>query len=77
MNQGRQDLNDNDLMRVIIRDRDLHHPILIPLQAADQLNAEKNMQKVQNVLQSEENLTLDFSFEGKLAVFNTCIFDNL
>ena len=64
VNQGRQGLNDNDLMRIIIRHSDLHHPIVIALQAAQLLNAEMIMQKVENVLQSEENLTLDDSFEG-------------
>ena len=49
---------DNDLMRVIIGHSDLHHPIVIALQAALLMN-------VESVLQSKENQTLDDSFEGK------------
>jgi len=66
LHRARQGLNDNDLMRLVIRDRSLHSgAISIPIQAADALNSEKVMEKVENVIQSEENLSIDQSFEGK------------
>ena len=63
--RARQGLKDNDLIRLVIRDRALHSgAIAIPLHAADRMNSEKVMERVENVLQSEENLAIDQSFEG-------------
>ena len=65
VNRGREGLNDNDFIRVIIKDNELNSPIVVPLQPADEMNAENIMQKVENVLQSKEDLAVDNSFEGK------------
>ncbi len=61
---ARQDMDDGDLMRVIIRHEALDHAIVVPLRPANKMDASAIMEKVANVLQSEENLALDESFRG-------------
>ena len=62
--RGQEGLNDNDLMRIIIRDDILNQPIVVPLQPADEMRADKVMEKVENVVQSEENFAVDNTFQG-------------
>ncbi len=62
--RARQDMGDDDLLRVIIRHEALDHAIVVPLQPAQQLNAAMILEKVEAVLQSAENLALDESFRG-------------
>jgi len=64
LDRGREGVADNDLLRVIIRHDALNHAVVIPLQAAGEMNVDKIMSKVENVLQSEETLAVDESFQG-------------
>lgn len=61
VNRAMENLDDGDLMNVIIRDQVLNHPIVVPLQP--EINANVIMEKVEAVLQSEESITIDSSFE--------------
>ena len=63
--RARDGINDNDLLRVVIRHDALNHAIVVPLQAAGDMNVEKILSKIENVLQSEESLAVDDSFQGK------------
>ena len=65
LERAREGVADNDLLRVVIRHEALNHAVVIPLQAADEMNADKIMAQVENVLQSEETLAIDESFQGK------------
>ncbi|KAL4239646.1 hypothetical protein ACF0H5_000453 [Mactra antiquata] len=67
---ARQDTNDNDLLRVVIRHHALNHPIVVPLQAAGGVSATTILSKTENVLQSEERLAVDDSFQGYKNVKN-------
>lgn len=62
--KAREDVADNDLIRVVLRHDDLNRAIVVPLQEAGDLDVEKIMAKVESVLQSEENLSMDDSFQG-------------
>jgi len=64
--RGRQGVADNDLLRVVIRHEALNHAVVVPIQAAGGMNVDKIMSKVENVLQSVENLAVDESFQGLL-----------
>ena len=64
LDRAREGLTPNDLARVIIRHQGLHSAVVVPLQQADQLDADKVMNMIENVLQSEENLVMDDSFQG-------------
>jgi len=66
--RGRQGVAENDLLRVVIRHEALNHAVVVPIQAAGGMNVDKIMSKVENVLQSVENLTVDESFQGLLLV---------
>lgn len=54
---------ENDLGRVLIHHESLHDPIIVPLQPWDQLNADKVMETIEKVLNSNESLSVDESFE--------------
>ena len=64
LNQGREGLTHSDLMRVVIRSDSLNHPVVVPLQPATTMDSNTVMEKMENVLQSEENLSIDESFQG-------------
>jgi len=63
LNQARGDLAGNDLGRVVIHHDGLNHPIVVPLQAWDGLNATKVMETLEKTLNSNETLVLDHSFD--------------
>jgi len=63
LNQARGDLAGNDLGRVVIHHDGLNHPIVVPLQAWDGLNANKVMETLEKTLNSNESLCLDHSFD--------------
>lgn len=65
LTRAREGINDNDLMRVVIKHDALNHAIVVPLMMAGEMNVEKILDKLENVLQSEENLTVDDSFQGQ------------
>ena len=62
--RAREGVADNDLLRVVLRHEALNRAIVIPLQEAADMNVEKIMTKVENVLQSEETLSMDNTFQG-------------
>ena len=62
LEQAREGLDDQDLGRVIIHHEGLNNNAVVPLQNLGELNAEVTMEKIQNVLQSEEKLPVDESF---------------
>ncbi|CAG2242131.1 unnamed protein product [Mytilus edulis] len=53
--------NDNDLGRVIISHPELNNSIVVPLDKRSNINSQRVMEAVENVLNSEENLPLDTS----------------
>ncbi|VDI45068.1 Hypothetical predicted protein [Mytilus galloprovincialis] len=53
--------NDNDLGRVIISHPELNDSIVVPLDKWSNINSQRVMEAVENVLNSEENLPLDTS----------------
>ena len=57
-------MTDNDTMHVIIRDYIFNHPIVIPLHPSHQRKAEKIIEIVKNVLQSEENCVVNEIYNG-------------
>lgn len=63
--RAREGINANDLLRVVIRHHVLNHAIVVPLQKVEEMNVEKILDKLENVLQSEKNLAVDYSFQGK------------
>ena len=63
LNEARGDLAGNDLGRVIIQQEGLHEPIVIPLQPWDQLNADVVLGTIEKVLNSNQNLSVDESFD--------------
>ena len=62
MERAREGLDDQDLGRVIIHHDGLNNNVVVPLQNLGELNADVIMEKIENVLQSEENLPVDDSF---------------
>jgi hypothetical protein len=62
LRQARGNLTGSDLGRVIVQHDRLNNPIVVGLQPWEQLNADKVMETVQNVLNSNEDLPLDESF---------------
>ena len=69
LRRAREGLNDNDAMRLIIRHQALNHAVVIPLQEAIRFSVEQILERLENVLQSEETLAIDESFIGKLSRF--------
>ena len=63
--RSQEGLNDNDLMRIIIRDDILNQPIVVPLQPADEMRADKVMEKVENVVQSQSERNSHFKKKTK------------
>jgi hypothetical protein len=70
LHQARGNLAGNDLGRVVIHHEALNNPIVIPLQKWDLLDANKVMDTVQNVLNSNEDLPLDQSFRVTVGTVN-------
>ena len=64
LDRARVGLNDNDLLRVVIRHDALNHAVVIPLIAAGEMNVGRILNKLENVLQSEESLAVTDSFQG-------------
>lgn len=62
LNQATEGLSDQDLGRVIIHHDGLNNNAVIPLQKLQDLNAGVIMEKIESILQSEENLPADDSF---------------
>lgn len=62
---AREGINDNDLLRVVIRHNGLNHAVVIPLISSEELTVQRILDKLENVLQSEESLSVDESFQGK------------
>ena len=52
----------------MIRHDALNHAVVVPMEAAGEMNVEKIMSKVENVLQSEETLAVDDSFQGTIFI---------
>ena len=63
--RGREGVNDNDLLRVILRHEALNNAVVVPMQAAGAMNVDKIMSKVESLLQSDETLSVDHTFQGK------------
>ncbi|KAL5018216.1 hypothetical protein ScPMuIL_003938 [Solemya velum] len=59
----RGSLAGNDSARVVIHHQALNNPIVIPLQPWDNLNADSILEQIQKVLNSNETLQIDSSFE--------------
>lgn len=62
------DYQHSDMARVHINHPDLNHYIIVPPRALGELNADVVMNAVENVLQSEEHLTLNDKFTVQVAV---------
>ncbi|XP_060564754.1 uncharacterized protein LOC132723964 [Ruditapes philippinarum] len=62
LEEARGNLAGNDLGRVVIHHQGLHDPIIVPLQPWDQLTANKVMEIIEKVLNSNQNLSIDESF---------------
>jgi hypothetical protein len=62
LEEARGNLAGNDLGRVVIHHQGLHDPIIVPLQPWDQLTANKIMETIEKVLNSNKNLSIDESF---------------
>jgi hypothetical protein len=60
----------NDLGRVVIHHQGLHDPIIVPLQPLDELKANKIMEIIEIVLNSNQNLSIDDSIYTLLALSN-------
>jgi len=69
LERARVGLEDNDLVRVIIRHGALNHAVVIPLREVGEADVETILQKIENVLQSDETLSIDDSFRGKMCLF--------
>ncbi|XP_053373006.1 uncharacterized protein LOC128546475 [Mercenaria mercenaria] len=63
LEEARGDLAGNDLGRVVIHHQGLHDPIVVPLQPWDQLNADRVMETIEKVLNSNKDLCIDESFD--------------
>ncbi|MET0103906.1 MAG: DNA polymerase, partial [Sedimenticola sp.] len=63
LHEARGELAGNDLGRVVIHHDGLHDPIIVPLQPWDTLNAEKVMETIQKVLNSNQTLSINHSFD--------------
>ncbi len=63
LDQARGDLAGNDLGRVVIHHEGLHDPIIVPLQPWDDLNSDTVLGAVEKVLNSNQDLSVDNSFE--------------
>ena len=63
LHEARGDLAGNDLGRIVIQHDGLHDPIVVPLQPWDQLNADVVMETIEKVLNSNQNLAVDESFD--------------
>ncbi len=61
LSEAKADIEPNDLAVVIVDHKSLDNSIVVPLQPAEQIDANSVMSKIQNVLQSEESLTLNES----------------
>lgn len=64
LNRAREGINDDDLLRVVIRHDALNHAVVVPLIVARAMNVEKILVKLDIVLQSEESLEIDDSLQG-------------
>jgi len=69
LQRARMGLEDNDLVRVIIRHDALNHAVVIPLREVGDADVETILKKIENVLQSDETLSIDDSFRGNACVF--------
>lgn len=67
LSRARESAFSNDRMRVDIRHDGLKQSVVIPLQQAEEVTVEKFLSKIENVLQSEESLSIDESFEGEFS----------
>lgn len=77
LTRARQNTLPNDRLRVVIRHNGLNQSVLVPLQPANEVTAKKILHKIENVLQSEESLSIDDSFQGEFIcsfVFYLCLF---
>ncbi|KAJ8315885.1 hypothetical protein KUTeg_006561 [Tegillarca granosa] len=65
LNDARDGLQGSDLMRVIINHPNLNNPVYVPLQKVNELDSDKIMEYLENVLTSHENLEMnqDFSLD--------------
>ncbi|OOY87387.1 hypothetical protein, partial [Solemya velum gill symbiont] len=64
----RGSLAGNDSARVVIHHQALNNPIVIPLQPWDNLNADSILEQIQKVLNSNETLQIDSSFEINIGI---------
>ena len=63
-----RDLAGNDLGRVVIQHDGLHDPIVIPLQPWDQLNSDVVMETIEEVLNSNQDLSVDESMDTAVGI---------
>ena len=58
----------DDLIRVVIHHQSLHYPIIVALTKIENMTAEKIMNKIENTLNSNENLTVDETFKIDIGI---------
>ena len=63
LNEAWGDLEGNDLGRVVIQHDGLHDPIVISLKPCNKLGANKVMDTLEKVLNSNQNLVIDESMD--------------
>ena len=63
LDEIKSNMEGSDLGRVIVRHPDLQNPIVVPLQPLEELDASKIMETVENVLTSNEELTMSAGFD--------------
>ena len=63
LNEARGHLQGNDLGRVVIHHDALHNPVVVPLQKWDTLDANRVMEILEKVLNSNQELSIDETFD--------------
>lgn len=66
--EAREDYQEVDMARVHVDHPNLNHAIVVPPRRLGDLNPEVIMEAIENVLQSEENLTLSEAFTVQVGV---------
>jgi hypothetical protein len=70
LQEARGNLAENDLGLVVIHNQGLNDPVVVPLQPLDHLNADVVIGCIENVLNSNQDLHIDKSFEISVGAVN-------
>ena len=70
LDEVRGNLADNDLVRIVIHHNGLHDPIVVPLQTWESINADTILQIIEKVLNSNQELAINESFEITVGCIN-------